>query len=46
MDVRCKKGLISNKLTDMTVDRSPVTKEVQVHTVSAITDQTTDLEKG
>ena len=41
----CEKDLTSNKLTVFVLDRSTITKEAKVPTISAISDETIYLEK-
>ena len=41
-----EKYLTSNKLTIMTADRIPFTKEAEGPTISVITDETIDSDKG
>ena len=41
----CYKSMTSNNFTIMTVDSSPMVEESQVTTISAIPDDTVDLEK-
>ena len=42
----CERYLISNQLTMMTLERTPMTKYSEVTIVYVIHDETIDLEKG
>ena len=42
----CDKDLISNKLTVVIVDKTPMTKESGVSIIYTTPDETVDLEKG